>query len=363
MLGVGCNFSKKLHMENQQPKRNLLYYPYIDIPRKDWLYSSILYSDTISTIVPFQSVDDADFPKELKPLYDKGIYKPVFIEQLLNDYKEEFWEFEKIFIETTTGAAFKKLKKGTAIEQPTMLYHQKLTYNIYQHLRNENLIKGEGAKGIVVTEQNSALLYMALLAQYVAKTSQNDLIIPSTDLKQYERIAFELTKDKIPAFTFLLEKSLPVPDLNVPLEKILQFKKDRKDELYQFRKFLNAAQDKIKKASDRQEVTEILIDTRESIEKGIRDIEKTLKDGRIKTFFTSFDTLLKLENPKLFGTLTAAGLVTIPINPIAGIITGLIGVVGGLVSSYLSTNREVGKADLSYLFKARQENIIKSSSD
>jgi Family of unknown function (DUF6236) len=276
----------------------------------------------------------------------------------LNDYKKEFFEFEKIFIDTTTSEDFKKLKQGSSINQPTILYHQKLTYNIYQHLKDEHLITGEGSKGIVVAEQNSALLYMALLAQYVAKTSENDLIIPSTDLKQYERIAFELTKDKIPAFTFLLEKALPVPNLDVPIEKIIQFKKDRKDELYQFRKYISSVQDKIKKASDRQEVTEILIDTRESIEKSIHDIEKTLRDGRIKTFFTSFDTLLKIENPKLFGTLAAAGIVTTPINPIAGIVTGAIGVIGGLVSSYLSTNREVEKADLSYLFKAREAGIL-----
>lgn len=343
-------------MEIEQPKRELLYYPYIDIPQKEWLYSALLYSDGISTIVPFQTIEDKKFPEGLKPLYDAGVYKPQIIEKILNDYKEEFWEFEQLFIETTKGDDFRKLRNVVAIKQPAVLYHQKMTDRIYRHLQNENLIKNEDADGGIITEQNSAFLYMSLLAQYVAKTNDSNLIIPSTDVKSYERIAFELTKNKIPAFSLLLDK-LPVPNIDIPVKKILQFKKDRKDELYRFRKYISETQKKIRDASDRQEVIEILIETQEDIKNSIDAIQTTLTDGGIKTFFTSFDSLLKIENPKLFGTLTTVGVVT-PINAYAGLATGVIGVIGSMVSSYLTTKSEVNKSEFSYLFKAKRENII-----
>ena len=155
-----------------------------------------------------------------------------------------------------------------------------------------------------------------------------------------------------------LDKSLPIPDIDVSLEKIIKFKRERKDELYQFRKYLSNVQSKIRKTNDEQEIIELLIDTRENIEKSIHDISRTLKDFKIKSIFSSFGTLLKIESPKLFGTLTAAGIITTPINPIAGIAAGTLGVVGSMASSYFKIKREIETSEISYLFMAKQECII-----
>lgn len=336
--------------------RNLLYYPSIEIPNKEWLLSALLYADSISTIVPYDVMAKPDFDDDLRYLYELKVYRPVYIENVLNDYKQQFGEFEKLFIKATTGEQFKKLSVPGVIDQPAMLYHQKLTSGIRYHLKQEGLIKGEGGMG-VVTNETAALLYMALLAQYVAKVSEKDLVIPSTDLKKYEAIAFTLTEEKVPAFTILLDNVLPIPAPGSSVKQIMAFKRVRKDELFHFRQYLNSVQEKLRKAETKSQVLEVLVNTQEEIEKGIRDLERTMKEGGIKAFFTSFESLLKLDSPKLFQTLTAAGIVSTPIHPIAGVATGMIGVAGGMVSSYLTSKREIDQSSLAYLFRAQKAGI------
>lgn len=338
-------------------ERNLLYYPYIDIPNKKWLYSAILYADSISTIVPYQNVDNEEFPESLKPLLDAGVYKPVFIERLLTQYNNEFNFFEENFIKTTTSEKFNALKKDVHIEQPTVLYEEKMTYGIKRHLEEHNLIsRTEGNK--VVTEQNTALLYMSLLAQYVAKIDNENLVIPSTDLKEYERMAFGLSDSKIHAYNLILDKVLPVPNQDVPIDKILKYKEKRRNELLALRAYLKQIQKEINNSESEDQLKSILIDRKEEIEKGLSDISKSLKDARINTIFSSLNSLLKLDNPKLIGTLTATGVVWTTINPLVGVAIGGLSIIGNTVSDYLSVNRKMESSELSYLFQAKKNEII-----
>lgn len=338
-------------------ERNLLYYPYIDIPNKEWLYSAILYTDSISTIVPYQNIENEKFPEGLKPLLEAGVYKPVFIEQLLRNYTYEFGFFEEYFISSTTSEKFKKMRRDIHIEQPTVLFEEKMTYNIMRHLREQDLIKMTDGNRIF-TEQNTALLYMSLLAQYVAKIDNENLVIPSTDLKAYERMAFNLSESKINAYNLLLDRVLPVPSQDVSVKKILKYKQKRRNELLALRTYLNEIQKEINNAENEEHLKEILINSKETIEKGIGDVAKSLKSGRINTMVSSLNSLLKLENPKLFGTLIGAGIIGTTINPLIGVAVGGLSVIGNTVSDYLSTNREMKNHELSYLFQAKKDKII-----
>lgn len=341
-------------------ERTLLYYPTIDIPRMDWLYSGLLYSDKVSSIVPFQEIGDKRFPETLKYLADENQYKPIFIQELLSNYNDDFLEFEEHFISTTKSDAFCKLnEKKRKISGPYFgeLYHQKLTGNILTYLKARGLIK-RNTDGSIVTDELVALFYMGILAQYVAKVDRDDLIIPSTDDKRYEEIAFGISENKVSAFSLILEKCLPVPDATTSLKKVVAFKRKRRAELIEFRKFLSRVQERIRNSSSSDELKEIQIETKEAIEKGVSDLQKLCKDGRIKTFFSTFESLLRLENPGLFQSLLAIGAITTPINPIAGVVTGLIGISGGLASSYLSNRKEVDNSEFSYLFKAKQDGLL-----
>lgn len=341
-------------------ERTLLYYPTIDIPNMKWLYSSILYADKVSSIVPFNDINDNRFPDLLKYLVDQEQYKPIFIERLLSSYNTEFNEFEEFFISTTSSDEFQvKLKngKGLSYQHYDKLYSGKMTYRINQYMREAGLIKST-VGDVFVTDEIVSLFYMSLLAQYVTKIIKDDFIIPSTDDKRYQDISFNSSKQKEPAMNFILENCLPTPVENTPIEKIIDFKKARRDELLEFRKYLSKVQEKIRKATEEQEIKEIQIDTKENIEKAINDLSKLCKENSIKTFFTSFESLLKLDSPKLFQTLSVTGAVTTAINPLFGVVAGLIGISGGIASSYFSNRREIDKSELAYLFKARQEGVI-----
>ena len=341
-------------------ERTLLYYPTIDIPHMDWMYSGLLYADKLSSIVPYWGIEDEKFPATLKYLNDENQYKPIFIQDLLSRNHTDFKEFEDLFITTISSKEFKEKnekKKKVSGAQFEKLYNQKLTDNIRRHLIDEKLIVFQ-KDGTITTDEMVALFYMGLLAQYVSRVEKNDLIIPSTDDKRYEDIAFGIPKEKIHAFNFILEKCLPVPVSNTPLKNIINFKKSHENELIEFRKFISKAQDKVRKATTEQEIKEIQIETKEAIKKGISELQKIYKAGGIKTFFSSFESLLKLESPKLFQTLTTVGIISTPINPVAGAITGLIGISAGVASSYITNKNEINKSEFSYLFKAKQNKII-----
>ncbi|SDP13114.1 hypothetical protein SAMN05428975_0420 [Mucilaginibacter sp. OK268] len=341
-------------------ERTLLYYPTIDIPAADWLASGLLYADSVSSILPFYGIEDPRIPANLLFLIDSGQYKPVFIERVLGRYMADFREFQDLFIATTSSAEFisknnkKKEIQGAHFE---LLYGQKMTGEIRWHLQERGFIFKQG-NGNVLVDELVALYYMGLLAQYVAKVEKNDLIIPSTDDKRYEEIAFGMGAHKAPVFNLILEKVLPVPVAGTDIKAIIKFKKNYEGELIEFRKFISRIQDKIRNAGTPEEAKEILIETAEAIKKGTADIEKIYKDGGIKTFFSSFESLFKVESPKMFQTLMAAGVISAPINPIAGAITGLIGITGGVASSYFNNKKEADKSEFSYLFKAKKQQFI-----
>jgi hypothetical protein len=340
-------------------ERTLLYYPTIDIPNSDWLASALLYTDKVSSILPGDRHDDPKYSDAIKFLVDNGQYKPVFIKEILNKREGEIWNLEHVFLENVYTILRKKDigKKSVKMSSGGLshVYSSKMTFVIEQHLISNKIGSKKGET--IEMDEELAFFYMGLLAQYVAKISMDDLVIPSTDQESHENIAFGLAKDKVEAFHFILKNCLPVPAPDTTLEEIVALKMKRRSELIGFRQFLKKVQDEIGKASTPEEIREIQIDTKESIEKGLADLNKVIKDGKIKTIFSTFSSLIKFEKPKIFSSLPAIGLTT-ALNPYVGVATGLVSVGGEMVSSYLSKQEKVDNSEFAYLFRARQEGII-----
>ncbi|TSJ43411.1 hypothetical protein FO440_04245 [Mucilaginibacter corticis] len=340
--------------------RTLLYYPTIDIPTDNWLCSALLYTDTVSSIVPYERINDTRFTDTLKFLIDEKQYKPVFIKQLLSQYTEEFQEFERFFIDTTNSIEFeRRMVRPSYISDQRYyeLYNQKLTYNIQQHLKDKGFITKQ-TNGAIVTDEIVGTFYMGILAQYVAKTTKDALVIPSTDKKTYEDIAFQSTGQKIPAMNFILSNCLPVPVPGTSLKEIIKFKKAHRNDLIEFRKLLTVTQDKLKKSESQQDALQYQIELKEHIEKELNTLNALYHRNKIKTFLSSFESLLKLETPKLFQSLSLIGAVTTPIKPIAGLIVGSIGVSASVLSVYQEKKDEINKSECSYLFKAQNKGLI-----
>lgn len=337
-------------------KRTFLYYPSISIPETEWINSVLLYSDEISSIVPSHAYEFGDnFPDYIKKLMDNGEYRPVYARYLLDTSRKEFQKFEERFFKIVDSREFQDLsgkENKTSVKNFFHIYEEKIPYNIRTFLDEKHLIEPKWREGKMLVEENTAILYMSLLAQFVSEVDEN-LVIPCTDDKRVEKIAFKLTDNKQNSLSLLLEKCLPNPRAGTDVMDIISYKRKHHDELLRFRQFLSKIQERINKSESANEVKEILIDTKEKIELELKDIAKTLSSESIKTVFTSLNSLLKVDTPKLFSSLTAAGLLTTAINPIVGVAVGTIGVAGTLISSHVETKSKISKNELSYLFHTK----------
>lgn len=336
-------------------KRTLLYYPSISLPQGDWIKSVLLYSDEISSILPS---DSHEFPDEVKILLDNEEYRPMHVRRLLDTSYSDFVKFEERFFNIVASPEFRELsskKNKIPVQNLFHLYQEKLTYNIKTYLDENHLIYDSSHQGELMVEETAAILYMSLLAQFVTEQDEN-LVIPCTDDPRVEEIAFQLTENKKDSLNLLLDKCLPIPRPDTDIKDIIKYKQKHRDELLRFRQFLSNVQSSLNKAEDSTHIKTILVETKEKIELELNDINSTLRSENIKTGVTSLNSLLKLETPKLFSSLAAAGFITTALSPVAGIVAGSIGVAGTFISSYLETKSKVEKNELSYLFNA-QKNI------
>lgn len=96
-----------------------------------------------------------------------------------------------------------------------------------------------------------------------------------------------------------LVDSLPLPDLSVPLEKILEFKEKRKDELGAFRSYLDSLYLEVINSKD---IPRSRIKAIEDLQRGIVDLHKVMGESKIKQLVGSMKVELNVR-----GIIFAAG--------------------------------------------------------
>jgi hypothetical protein len=154
-------------------QRILLYFPTINIPTDSWLYSALLYSDKVASIVPYYDLNDNHYSDTIKYLIDEQQYEPIFYGKFkLNGFYEPYREFEDFFVRTIESEDFQNIvnrNKSIANDFFMDLYKAKVT-----HLRsvleaNDLIIQNFENKETVQVEETTALFLMSLMAQYFSK--------------------------------------------------------------------------------------------------------------------------------------------------------------------------------------------------
>src|SRR5690606_25025169 len=99
------------------------------------------------------------------------------------------------------------------------IHRNKTTDSIFDLLQDKELATRCDNPEWLIFEERTALLYMSLLAKYLADIDGNQTTI-GTDLNVYERINFKrVSKENgFPVVSLNLDKILPSPRANVPLE-------------------------------------------------------------------------------------------------------------------------------------------------
>jgi hypothetical protein len=337
-------------------ERVLLYYPTIEFPEETWIRQAILYSDKVSSILPFGK--ESELPNSLKELLDRGEYKPIFVEEHINEYYEDFRRFSSDFLRDIDNdpRIFTASSLKPRTKKVDSLFRNKMTGELIYELERRHLITLSNDRKIFLPE-NIALYYMAGLAKFVASNPTMDLITPSTDYKRFSTLTFENGIGNDKALNLILMNCLPVPDENVDLSKIIEFKKTHKSDLTRFRHTYTSTQEVLRNCRDPKDATEAMIIYKEKIGLELDTLNKLYKKNKINTIFTTLDSLFGLENPKLFETLMSVGLISATIDPKIGMGLGLIMLSSKIINNHLSRQKPIG--DFNYLFEAKAKGIIK----
>ncbi|HMQ80420.1 MAG TPA: DUF6236 family protein [Ignavibacteria bacterium] len=222
--------------------KTLLYYPSINIPNKNWAINSILYADKISTILPFDNMNDDRISSILKELYAEGIYEPFFIENELSEnrkLKQNLKFFENEFISTIKSNEFKQFKRNylrtnNRKMEDSLIYKNKLTDNVKDFLKNENLLQVSSQEEVFV-DRFASVYYLCKLSQFLS-SSNNNYTVPCTDNFEFEDICFtpNIKTKSSSALRIRINECLPSIDENTPIKKIIKFKKKRESDLLNF---------------------------------------------------------------------------------------------------------------------------------
>ncbi|WP_078596327.1 DUF6236 family protein [Evansella clarkii] len=229
--------------------RQMLYYPKIILP-VDWMKKTMLYSDKIASIHPM-NVSGIIKDKEeemalanMEYLESEGIYEYIRPEDLdWKIFKNLLKDLQSIMDQDNSlKYARENFRKQHNIYE---IFRSKMSEDITRYLFENDLarINKENLNSIIV-EGNVGLLYMSLLAQHT--TSEKRDYTTSTNKIEYQNILFERSDSLYKDYNLnLVIENLPTPSSTTSLEDIIAFKKERRDELLLFRRYINDWVDKI----------------------------------------------------------------------------------------------------------------------
>jgi hypothetical protein len=348
-------------------ERVLLYYPAINIPNGTWLKNSLLYTDKVASIFPFESLDDPRLTDDTKLLHDEGLYKPIYVFDHLNHRDKELKMFEQNYLATISSNEFKQIQNKVQSYggqhdlglHDYQLYVTKLTYNVLEYLRKHDLVQDENYFEVKL-DKTSAIVYMSMLADYLARINK-DLVIPSTDEQEFERLAYQLSDNKVPTFRLQFDDCLPTPSPDATIRDIVKFKKKRKQELLHFREILDKVEYEVNSAQSDQERKLKLVQFGEHVQKELIEIKRLMGDSKLQYLLNGFSSLLDFKQKELIGTISSLGAVSAGVVeklPFAGFGLGAILLTATLVSSYKKIDRQVASNSLSYIYYAQKTGIL-----
>lgn len=361
--------------------RTILYYPTIDIPRKTWLRHALLYWDEVSSIVP-KSWDDKLLIKlspDIHYLMDEEQFRPIKPEDLI--FKTDNWEifqnFQKEFKEIVSSTEFRSYISrrnnnqnyrihSNKIENTSRIHCNKTSDSIYYYLEEQGLANRQRDNDWINFEENTALLYMSLLAKYLAEIDSEYTTI-GTDFGAYEKFNFKPVSENagVPVVNFNLNNFLPTPKDNVPFERIIDFKRQRKDNLKHFNKTLSEFQTKISKSTSNIEIKETALNFQDTLQNSVADLNAVLKDGNIAHTLKSLKSVISLKSPT---TLTAIGsivnnkidLVNIPfdMNVWGVVAVGAIELTASYIERRNNQTKLLRESPFSYVYYAQKQGIL-----
>lgn len=227
---------------------NLLYYPYINIPRTDWSIRTLLYYNQIGSIVPQNYFYE---PERYDPFMREMVRNELVMPINPLDVLDRPWEISKPFIDYINGKDFKlKLRRSSFKNGRTgrinenkfnfngpKIHSNKFDGEIFYQLEQAGLAKREDNEWYIV-EQRTANDLMSFLASIVGGKLD---FLPTTDL-QVRKVPFTTTtkmvyktqKKENVRREIILRELIPFPE-QIDLLQLRRFKDKHLDLLNRFK--------------------------------------------------------------------------------------------------------------------------------
>jgi hypothetical protein len=359
----------------KKPKKAILYYPTIAIPTDDWLRQAVLYWDEVSSIVPEHWERNHKYTKDISYLRDEEEFRAIRPEALTQSKSssrartELAREFETIL----ASAEFKRVHNSRKSKKTDRLQIPQKTWELWKIHESKMWRDIQGKLGAIpdtkhewyLVDKSRALLYMSLLAKYLADIDAQSTV-PGTDDPEYEKLIYDAESPEkgIACIDIRFINALPIPRESVELPAIVAFKRKRGDELLSFRERVEELQNQLSQVDQKTQIKDIMTKFNHSIRKDLNNLSATLKDASLEATSGCFKTIINVKSPTLWTTLGAAAFAgLLASHPLAWTLGGLA-VAGGVevTHHWISKRNERRMAlrndSVAYLYHANKDGLI-----
>jgi hypothetical protein len=229
---------------------NLLYYPYINVPKSEWTNRALLYYETISCIVPGRYNEKPElYEKHMRDLVKENLVIPISPMDIISNP----WNIAKPFIDYVESKEFdlkrrrnnfrislnlkgKFYKNKFDIEGPK-IHIEKFDKEVFYRLENAGLAKKNGNQWYDV-EKATANELMGYISTIIAKKLNcrpmsdnlpNHPPFSTISKKDFKELKIQQTKRQV-----ILNEIIPFPE-EIDFTKLRRFKENHSDLLEAFR--------------------------------------------------------------------------------------------------------------------------------
>jgi hypothetical protein len=318
-------------------KNKALYYPYINLPKKDWTYKTLLYWDSILSIVPSSYIYH---PEKLESfmldLVREGLVEQIFpVEHLysVENYAETFLNF----VET------KYIKSKKPVGNEFSLLHMEKLDSIARELIKMNLAVKKDDAWILV-EKNVANDFMIYLANILSKKHD---AVPVSDKMSSAQLydnhkSFYINKKYTKIQNTVLDNVLPYPSGNLTIRELVDFKEKHSKLLPKFRDLIEKRSYELSSIKEKEYRNRRLQEVIAEINEGSLEIQEAMK--------SKFKNICYGSILPIFGASTAILEATSPV----GILGGVATIAGTLQSAFEKINDNKYQQPLAYIAHARR---------
>ena len=361
-----------------------IYYPWIEVRDTGWLRTACLYWDVIQTIVP-QSIGRPYEDADSRDLEDDGVLQPFYVApdlDVVEDITDDFINYletdqaKAIILGGTDRHSYIHPEKlSPAVRKLSYIHPEKLPYALHDMLRDAHIVH-RGERGWLRMNEPLAAYYMTLLATRISNqigasvvTDENgadglNLVVkagaslPNPIMlnpdarrwrdRRYRRMSAPLELVEGALATLALDGIRLDPE--VPISRLLRFRRDHADELGRFRtaiaELASQIEEELPLEAMRQRVWDLYTN---ELQPSVSDLKSALDGHRIGWLAKAIlkTSFLSAGSTSLLATV---GL-SIPQALLAG--AGISLVAMGML--YSSDKRgDIRRNPFSYLLRAEQ---------